>query len=90
VLEKHDFAVAHVEDVLVVLDGVARTDRNPGQIGAPQAECADPGSDVIVGPYRPLGACRVTTREQRMGDLTGEFARFGEGETALVLTASCT
>ena len=44
-LEKHDFAVAHVEHVLIVLDGVARADRNPGPVS--YTHLTLPTSDLV-------------------------------------------
>ncbi|MNE65537.1 hypothetical protein D3C80_1610220 [compost metagenome] len=70
---------------MVFLGRVARADRDPAHVGAPQAQGAGPGGDVVVGPDRALGLLGQASAQQGIGDAAGQLADLIEAEVAVVL-----
>ncbi len=71
-LKEQHIAVEGVEDVAILVGGIARTYRNPGHIGPPQPERAGPGGGVIAGPDRALAAAPETGCQQRARDAAAQ------------------
>ena len=84
-LEEQNVAVEGVEDVAILLGGVARAHRDPGHVGPPQPERAGPGGDVIAGPDRALAAAPEPGRLQRARDAAAQPPDLVEAVGAVLL-----
>ena len=84
-LEEQHLAVEGIEDEAVVIGGIARVDRDPGHVCAPQSQCASPAGHVVGRPDRALGLRGKAQGEELVGNATRQRPDFVETEAAIIL-----